>query len=159
MTREAGRVVASPAGEHVLIDRDGAPFRLDIIEGTVLEGPVSLHFDLPDDYRLEEKLAVIRAFVGKRDVTHHNLQLAGRLRALHAADARALGASLKEIAELILGPGDWPGDGEYRKSLIRRMISSAEQMHREGHVAVLSSSLSRLDQSAPFRRRSREDAD
>jgi hypothetical protein len=138
--READRVVRSPAGEHVLIDRDGPPFRLDIIEGTVLSGPTSLSFDLSDDDRLEDKLAVIRAFVGKRVVTRHHLQLAGRLQALHAADARTAGASLREIAELILGPGDWPGDGEYRKSLIRRMISSGKRMVQAGPHIVLAGS-------------------
>lgn len=130
--REVDRVVRSRAGEHVLIDRGGPWFRLDIIEGTVLAGPASLRFDLPDDYHLEDKLAVIRAFVGKRVVTHQHLQLADKLRALHAADARTAGASLRETAELILGPGNWPGDGEYRKSLVRRMISCGERMVQAG---------------------------
>ena len=137
MIREAGRVVRGSAGEHVLVERGGAVFRLDVIEGTVLAGPVSLRFDLPDDCRLEERLAVIRAFVGRPAVTRHHLQFAGRLQALHAADARAAGASLREIADGLFGHGDWPGDGEHRKSLVRRMIATGERMVRAGPRAVL----------------------
>jgi len=137
MIREAGRVVRGSAGEHVLVDRGGALFRLDVIDGTVLAGPVFLRFELPDDRRLEDRLAVVRAFVAKPAITRHHLQLAGRLQALHAAEARAAGASLREIADGLFGHGDWPGDGEHRKSLVRRMIATGDRMIRAGPRAVL----------------------
>ena len=137
MTREAGRVVKSCTCEHLLIDRGGAPFRLDIIEGTVLTGPVSLHFDVPDTSGLHQKLTAIRAFTGVTTIFQPHLQMTGRLHALHAADARAAGASLREIAHSLLGDGTWPGDGEHRKSLVRRMIAAGEQLVRAGPRAVL----------------------
>lgn len=135
MIREAGRVVRGCSAEHVLVDR-GALVRLDVIEGSVSAGPVSLHFDLPDDGRLQARLAVIGAFAAKATIPRHHLQLAGRLHALQAAGARAAGASLREIADLLLGAGDWPGDGEHRKSLVRRMIATGERMVRAGPRAV-----------------------
>lgn len=136
MIREAGRLVRGRSGEHVLVDR-GALFRLDVIEGTLSAGPVSLHFDLPYDGHLQVRLAVIQAFVARAAIPRHHLQLAGRLYALHAADARSAGASLREIADLLLGAGDWPGDGEHRKSLVRRMIATGERMVRAGPRAIL----------------------
>ena len=130
-------MICSCVGEHVLIDRGSTPFRLDVLEGTISKGPVSLHFELANDWRLAEKLAVIGAFVGKTSEPRHHLRLAGRLRALQANDARAAGLSLREIADILLGPGDWPGDGEHRKSLVRRMIATGERMVRDGPRTVL----------------------
>jgi hypothetical protein len=137
--REIVRMVRSCFGEHLLLDCGGMLLRFDVIEGSVSAGRVSLHFDLPEDKRLEGRIAAIRAFAGTRLIRRRHLQLASRLQALHAADARALGASLKEIAELVIGPGDWPGDGEYRKSLVRRLIATGHQLVRAGPIRILAS--------------------
>lgn len=145
--------------EHLVVDRNGTVIRIDIVEGTALAGPVSLHFDLAGDAHLETRISEIRALAATSGSRRPHLLLARRIYALHATDAHADGASLREIAELILGPGDWPGDGEYRKSLIRRMISSGERMHREGAYVILSGSLNPPDPSALSRRRNRVDAD
>ena len=154
----AVRTLRGQGHEHLIIEQNGTVTRLDIIEGTALAGPVSLRFYVLDDANLETRVSAIRAFRATSGSRRSHLQLARRIHALHAKDAHAAGASLREIAELILGPGKWPGDGEYRKSLIRRMISSGEQMRREGSEAILSCSLNPPDRSAPFRRRSRGDA-
>jgi hypothetical protein len=37
----------------------------------------------------------------------------------------------------VLGPGAWPGDGEHRKSLVRRMIAAGDQMIRAGPAGAL----------------------
>lgn len=133
----AFRVLRGSIAEHLLVDRYGMAIRLDVIDGTVLAGPVSLRFDLPDNHHLETRLAVIRAFTTSVSPGRRHAQLAKRLNALHAIDARDAGASLREIADLVLGPGDWPGDGEHRKSLVRRMIASGDRMLRAGPRAVL----------------------
>lgn len=133
----AVRALSARGREHLIIDRNGAVIRLDVIEGTALAGPVLLHFDLADDAHLETRMIAIRSFVATSGSHRPYWQLARRIHALHASDARTAGASLKEIAELILGPGNWPGDGEYRKSLVRRMVSSGERMVRAGPCPVL----------------------
>lgn len=130
-------MICDGSGEHLAIDRGGVPLRLDVIEGTATAGPVFLHYDLPDDDRLEVRIAVIRAIAGIRPVPCRHPQLASRLHALQALDARAAGASLRDVANHVLGPGDWPGDGEHRKSLVRRMIAAGERMVRAGPRAVL----------------------
>ena len=67
--------------------------------------------------------------------------MAAKLFALQAVDARSEGASLRETAASILGPGDWPGDGEHRKSLVRRMIATGERIIQAGPRAILNDAL------------------
>jgi len=134
---ETGRLVRSDLGEHLLVDRGGLLLRLDVTEGTVLAEPVSLRFELPDDDHLSARLSVIRHFSAKAPPVRAHLQLAARLHALHAVDERRAGASLRQIAAQLLGSGEWPGDGEHRKSLVRRMIASGQRLVREGPRAVL----------------------
>ncbi|WP_158011014.1 DNA -binding domain-containing protein [Tardibacter chloracetimidivorans] len=131
------RMVRGPRAEHLLIDRGGEVIRLDVIDGTVAAGPVTLRFDLPDDDRLDMQLSVMRAFREPAPVARSHVQLARRLLALQAIDARDAGASLREVAAMVLGPGVWPGDGEHRKSLVRRMIVAGDRMIRAGPAGAL----------------------
>lgn len=131
------RVLWTPHAEHLLINRDSDLFRLDVIEGTVATGPVSLRFDLAVDGRLPAQISALGRFCGAAAVGRRHVQLAQRLLALQAVDARDAGASLREVADRILGPGAWPGNGEHRKSLVRRMIAGGERMMRAGPAGVL----------------------
>lgn len=121
--------------EHLLVDR-GELLRVDLVDHAAVGGPFQLHFDLPDDEWLEQRITVIRSLRSRR---HHggHAQLARRLLSLNAVDGRDAGASLKDIADHVLGPGDWPGDGEHRKSMIRRMIVSGDRMLSVGPRAIL----------------------
>jgi len=131
------RMVRGPSCEHLVIDHDSQVIRLDVIDGTVAAGRVMLRFDLPDDDRLDMQLSAMRAFREPAPVARSHVQLARRLLALQAVDARAEGASLQEIAAIMLGPGTWPGDGEHRKSLVRRMIVTGDRMIRAGPAGAL----------------------
>jgi hypothetical protein len=131
------RMVRGPRCEHLIVDPGGEVIRLDVIHGTVVAGPVTLRFDLPDDDRLELQLSAMRAFRGPAAVARSHVQLARRLLALEAVDARDAGASLRETADILLGPGAWPGNGEHRKSLVRRMIVAGERAVRAGPKAIL----------------------
>lgn len=133
----AARVVRSPHAEHLLIDRGNDVFRLDVIDGTIAAGPVSLRFDLADDDRLSVQISAIGRFCGKTVAAREHIQLAQRLLALQAVDARVSGASLREVSDMVLGPGPWPGDGEHRKSLVRRMIVAGDEMIRAGPGTAL----------------------
>lgn len=137
ITSAGTRRLLAPGGEHLLIDRGGTPVRLDIIEGSTTAGPVALHFDLADDEGFDDQITAIRRLRAAQARQWHHAKAARRLVAIHAADARAGGASLREIAELLLGPGDWPGDGEHRKSMVRRMVVRGVAMLRAGAPAVL----------------------
>src|SRR3546814_15406012 len=99
---------------------------------TAAAGPVTLHFDLSDDHRLDTQIAAIRALRYPAPTGGEHVQLARRLLALQAVDARDAGASLREDAELLFGPGEWPGAGGHRKSLVRRPLDTGEGMLRPG---------------------------
>lgn len=55
--------------------------------------------------------------------------------ALRVADALAADASLRDIG--ITAFGDWPGDGEYIKSRVRRRVQLSAEMLRAGPRGVL----------------------
>ena len=129
------RRARSSRTEHLLIDR-GELLRVDLVYPAAVWGQMRLHFDLPDDDWLEQRIIVIRSLRGRLHHSNH-LQLARRLLSLHAVDLRDAGASLKDIAHHVLGPGDWPGNGEHRKSMIRRMIVSGDEMLLAGPHAIL----------------------
>lgn len=131
------RMVQSQRCEHLVIDHDRGIIRLDVIDGTVAAGPVTLRFDLSDDDRLDLQLSAMRAFRGLAPLARSHVQLARRLLALQAVDARDAGASLRETADIVLGPGAWPGDGEHRKSLVRRMVVAGARAVRAGPKAIL----------------------
>lgn len=130
------RLVRGPGLEHLVIDGRGEPVRLDVFGDSLDCGPATLRFEVADDERFEAQVAAIRIFRGA--IRHRrNLRLAGQLFALLAVDARNAGASLRETADSLLGPGEWPGDGEHRKSLVRRLVSSGDRMIRSGPRAIL----------------------
>jgi hypothetical protein len=123
------RRVVGPSTEHLLIDCGRELVRIDVLDGTTAGTPVSLHIDLPLDDRVEPRVAAIRALVAPSQVTPRHTQLAQRLLCLQALDAR--------VAEIMLGRGDWPGDGEHRKSRVRRMILAGERMVDAGPGMIL----------------------
>jgi len=131
------RVLRGRHAEHLLIERGNHLFRFDVIEGTTAAGPVSLRFDIADDARLPAQISAISRFCRRPVSADQHTRVAHRLLALQAVDARDAGAGLREIAEVVLGPGAWPGNGEHRKSLVRRMIVAGNQMIRAGPASAL----------------------
>jgi hypothetical protein len=136
--RSAGvRMVQGQRCEHLVIDHGRGTIRLDVIDGTVAAGPVTLRFDLADDGDIDIRLATIRLFRTPASVGRAHRRLADRLNALHAVDARHSGASLRELANILIGPGAWPGDGEHRKSYVRRLLAGGSRMIAAGPRAIL----------------------
>lgn len=134
------RILIGADREHVLVKHGAATIRFDVIEGTVLKGPVTLHFDLADDARLDDRLAVIRTFRAAPTFDARHQRLANRLLALQATDLRDAGASLRETADHVFGPGDWPGDGDHRKSRVRRLCDIGRGLIEAGPGAVFNES-------------------
>lgn len=130
------RILRSPGLEHVAVELSGKIVRFDVVEGSVTRGPVTLRFDVVDNHRLGAQLDAIRAMRFTSHAADHH-RLARQLLALEAIDAREAGASLRHIADLLLGPGDWPGDGEHRKSRARRLLLAGAHMLRDGPRRVL----------------------
>ncbi|AXB78023.1 DUF2285 domain-containing protein [Novosphingobium sp. P6W] len=133
------RRVEDADGEHIAFDCRGDIARIDLFEGRLPARPVLLSFEIVADERLSRQMAALRRVYLQHAPGYHAKRLRRQHLALLAADARAAGASLREIAERFLGPGDWPGDGEHRKSLARRLVATGSLLCRAGPAAVLES--------------------
>ena len=107
-----------------------------------MSGPVHLTYLLARDGRLARQMDTVRRFedglagTGPGEVEGVS-RLVRSAMALRACDARADGASLKEIATELLGAGEWPGPGEFRKSAIRRLVTTGERLVRQGPLPIL----------------------
>ncbi len=137
----SARIIRSQTCEHIRIDPGGRELRLDVVEGSLLSDPVALSFELKFDATFAVQLSALRNFAdlwtGKLVAFPLYLRDVARLTALRAADARSAGASLREIADWLLGAGDWPGDGEYRKSQVRRLVARGRALIQGGPRLVL----------------------
>lgn len=136
------RVLPSANREHVRLIVHGEAFRLDVVLGTVISGPVHLTYLLTRGERLTRQIETIRrlelAFAGiDPGRVVGTSRVVRSAMALRACDARASGVSLREIAILLLGPGEWPGPGECRKSAVRRLVAFGEKLIRRGPLPIL----------------------
>lgn len=122
------------------IDEAGHVVRLDVLDGTLLAGPISLRVELgvgPDLPVQADAAQALHYLVSGtlQEKIYHDRQ-AGALLGLWAFDVRRDGGSLRDIANLLLGSGEWPGDGECRKSRARRLVAVGEAMVRAGPAAI-----------------------
>lgn len=136
--------IVDDTGEHVAVAAPGRHLRLDVATGTLFAGPVHLRYRLNGVATLPPSLDALHALlrlVGVPDPARRTAEPDRRLprlvEALRVLDALSDGASRHAIAEALLGSGDWPGDGEHRKSLVRRRIDLARHLQDAGPKAVL----------------------
>jgi hypothetical protein len=134
---EGARVLRGADVEYVMLETSGRPIRLNIFAGTVLAGPVGLCFEVADNKRLPAQLDALQAYRSNSGDRPSYDRLARRLLALQAVDARLMGASLREIAAELFGPGEWPGRGDDRRSHMRRLLATGVRMIREGPRTIL----------------------
>jgi len=135
--------------EHVLLRQDGRAIQLSIRSGTVLAGPVRLHYEIAGFDGLEMKLAALERLLALRRTG----RLPNRLYpppprserwppALHALELARAGASQREIAAALFGgPAAveaWAGSSDFMRSRVRRLLRFAEAMTRGGYRHVLS---------------------
>lgn len=141
LRRFCAHILTGAGCEHVLLDLEGMAVRLDVLQGSLREGAVFLCVELPLGPRLAARLDALqdfRAIAGRGTVRHKSMRtLEERFRALSAFDAWLAGASLRAIAEAQFGPGEWPGEGEHRKSSVRRLIGKGRAMVLAGPGAIL----------------------
>lgn len=136
------RVLSDGDGEHVRFTVHGEVFRLDIVSGTIISGPVYLTYLLAQGARLARQLDTVRRLEEAiADTSPGPIEQTSRMTrsamALRTHDARAHGASLREIATELMGTGEWPGPGECRKSAMRRLVSMGERLIKQGPLPIL----------------------
>jgi hypothetical protein len=141
-------------GEHLLIRGCSSGLRLDVFEGTLLGGPVTLHYDF----------SAVRDIVPPLDtlLALHRLCRTGRLQlpstrkrqrdrrvldALRTHDALQAGASIRDVGILLFGvrrvAEEWGAPGEALKSCTRRMIELARRMATGEYKSLLQPKASR----------------
>lgn len=146
------RILCGNGCDHVLIQNGGHAIRIDIVEGTLGAAPFFLdaiigvvpHIDVP----LRTALLLRDFLAGRLTPCRRHDRCARLLPALHAWDAHGAGASLRDVADLLLGPGDWPGAGEYRKSRARRLLAQGQRMIAAGPATILGMSFGCSSKSA-----------
>lgn len=125
--------------QHVRLDLPDGAMRLDLVDGIIVPGAVTIEPAIDLRRPLDPQMASIRRLdaLMRGDLSRCCDQRFVRLvEALRAADALAEGASLRDIGLGVLG-GDWPGDGEHLKSRARRRVALAAELRRAGPRGVL----------------------
>lgn len=127
--------------QYLLVGAGTASIRLDVVAGSALDGPVQLEPAIAFDRDLDRQLAAVcrlHAMLGGASPSaERDARLPRLVLALRALDARAEGASLREIATILLDEPDWPGGGEWMKSWVRRIIKLAGKLVEAGPRGVL----------------------
>lgn len=134
--------------EHLAIVQGGRHLRIDVISGTIRQGPVLLEFHLDGVSDLRWKLDALHLLLrlcGLTDPGWRGLFPDRRLprlaEALRVLDALEDGASMTMIAAALLEHRqdalEWPGDGDSIKSWVRRRISLARALREAGPRGVL----------------------
>jgi len=138
-----------PGGrEHLLISDGFRSIRLDVVGGTLADGPVSLVYQLTGFDRLEPPLLVLRqllALIRQGDFSpglHRADRRAHRWVALlRARDAIDAGAGQREIAARLMNPDAagprWRVESPALRSRVQRLVRQASLMERGGYRALL----------------------
>jgi hypothetical protein len=147
--RSAKGVIVGPGREeYVLLGDSDFSFTLRLRGSRAICGPVCTTFllrGIPDATKLAADFAtfgvLLHAPMQRGHRSHHRLLLRD---ALVALDARCIGASHRDVAELIFG-GErvreaWSGRGGWLKERVRRAIATGEMLRDGGYRGALEGS-------------------
>lgn len=132
--------------EHVLIRANGEAVRLDVLSGSLADGPVALLHHLAGTEAIEPTLAALRRFMafcrGESLLTARRSsrqRLSGHLLVLRVHDALVQGASIRDVGVMLFGSErvrqEWAG--EALKSQCRRLIARSREMAAGGYKSLL----------------------
>lgn len=143
-------VVSDGGGrEHAVLSDGWRRIRLDVHGGSLAAGGVvHLHYPLQGIRSLEPKLLSLRRLVAfcrsqrfAATLFPPDRRLPRWIEALRVADARADGASYREIAIALFGEertrADWAEGGRSLHSRVRRLVASARAMASGGYRGLL----------------------
>lgn len=142
-------VVKQASGDENLLLHDGMnSIRLDIMSGSLLNGPVALRFDIHRGDSVDPMIDTLRRFLHfqrtgavpplrRSRVRHHQRVVL----ALRVHDALVQGASIRDVGIMLFGIGrveaEWEASGESLKSACRRLIALARSMAEGGYLSLL----------------------
>ncbi len=134
--------------ERILLDDGPYRLRLDIIAGSVLDGPCRFRYDLAGCEAVPENLKTLQKLLALKRLGRFPRMLfppdprAGRWRqVLRAFDARADGATQREIAIALYGAdivgADWRGHSDYLRSRVQRALRLGHELVQGGYRRFL----------------------
>ena len=142
-------LVKSRAGHEQLLLSDGLQqLRFDVVQGSLLRGPVALHFNLSDGLELSAQLNTMRnwqLFRAGWDFTwpaKHEKRAPTWIRQLRAYDGAMAGATMRELAQTLFPALATPVALQDRnsavRSMVRRLLRAARANVTCGYRRILS---------------------
>ena len=122
--------------------------RVDIVQGTVLGGPVQLRFLIVDDQHATVQVTALRQFQSLRRLGFFSRSLhrpephaSHWIRQLRALDALEQQIGSREMATVLFADrfarGGWRDGGEPARSAVRRLIGTSRRMVTGGYLDLL----------------------
>lgn len=133
------RVVSGADHTHLRLHLPDGVLRLDLVGRVDLGRYLAIEPAIDLGRAIEPQMATVRRLASLARinlVAHPEQRLVRLVEALRVADALATGASLREIGLGAFG-GEWPGDGEYLKSKVRRRVTLAGDLLSAGPLGVI----------------------
>jgi hypothetical protein len=130
--------------EHLVLSDGARRIRIDVLEGSLhRHGPVKLHYLVSGITGVEPRLRTIERLLAVWRTGSFPVRLfpepggvARRIDALRVHDARAAGASYRDIATILFGAQavrtEWRGRSDYLHARVRRLAIEARHMIRGG---------------------------
>jgi hypothetical protein len=134
--------------EHVRLGDGLHHIQIEVRRGSVLDGPVRLHYDLSGPAGIEPKLTALQRLAALQRLGRFPRSLYPAERgaqrwtmALRALDAVRAGVSHREIATALWGADpvarDWRGRSDYLRARVRRTVAIGEALSNGGYRRLL----------------------
>ena len=140
-------VVGSSGAEHLAISDGLRRIRLDVVDGTLLRGPVRLHYRLAGFADAEPKLLTLQRLLAlhrlgrfARGLYPPETKAERWVMMLRAHDLSVAGASQREIAAGLFGPEasrEWRTQSDYLRLRIQRLLRDADGLIHGGYLDLL----------------------
>jgi hypothetical protein len=142
-------LLSDPLGHEWLVISDAAgQVQLEVTEGSLLRGPVTLHFEVKGFRQLSAKLRTLARLEALHRIGRFPSSLfpketgAGKwVRALQAWDGMEAGASQREIAVALFGEAfvrdEWNGRSDFLRARIQRILQFGRSMVDGGYRKIL----------------------
>ena len=125
--------------EHVVISDGQRRIRIDVMAGSLLNGPVLLQYQLQGIAQLDQKPLALRRLAALHrygKLLPSLFPVSSRAKsvvsALRVHDALVDGASQRDVAYALFGReavnSDWAGRSDYLRSKVRRLIALARRL-------------------------------
>lgn len=133
--------------EHLSISDGLKRIRLDVVSGTLLEGPVRLQYSIAGFHEAEVRLLTLQRLLAlnrlgrfARGLHPRETKVERWAMMLRAHDLNTQGASQREIAGELFGPGvsaEWRTRSDFLRLRIQRLLRDAGTMIDGGYLDLL----------------------